>query len=78
MLFLLFVLRSVENMLNTCLRESDIYCTKSPMIDQWPGDKFEGSITHNTDLPSNPMTQNQNMPLLTVLIKWIMLMHKKV
>lgn len=48
------------------------------MIDQWPGDKFEGSITHNTDLPSNPMTQNQNMPLLTVLIKWIMLMHKKV
>lgn len=41
------------------------------MIYLWPVYYSKAFITHNTDLPSNPITQNQNMPVLTVLIKWI-------
>jgi len=73
MLFLLPLSRSVEYMLNMCLLECYIYCINPTMIDLCPVYYNKSSITHNTDLPSNPLTQNQNMHVLTVLIKWIML-----
>jgi hypothetical protein len=71
MLFLLPASRSVEYTLNTCLLECYIYYINSPMIDLCPVYYSKAFITHNIDLPSNPITQNQNMPVLTVLIKWI-------
>lgn len=73
MLFLLPISRSVEYMSNTCLLECYVCCINSPMIDLCPIYYSKAFITHNTDLPSNPITLNQNMPVLTVLIKWIML-----